>query len=286
MKILSGHFLVLVISLFSLSACGGGGGGASDNSPPLAPAPAPEISLLVVQSQAYEGNQTSAELTIKRTGGAAALSISYAVAGNSDSSLGSASSADYEILYEDGSTIGSTINLSQNQNSLTIQVRPLVDNQREIPETLMLTLNTGSGYSVSENISAEIIISEATNDRSNSRLFLGTFKAQDGISTSASGLLSFILQGDNDKGTLTYTYANLGTQRTDQHLHLSPSGTIIHDIKDEDLQSSGNVSDYEWDLAPGGIFTTKQQMLDALFNGEFYINVHSADFPGGEIYAP
>ena len=38
-------------------------------------------------------------------------------------------------------------------------------------------------------------------------------------------------------------------------------------------------------MEPGGIFTTKQQMLDALFNGEFYVNVHSADNPGGEIYA-
>ena len=64
-----------------------------------------------------------------------------------------------------------------------------------------------------------------------------------------------------------------------------PSGTVIHDIKDEDLESSGSLSQYEWDMEPGGIFTTKQQMLDALFNGEFYVNVHSADNPGGEIYA-
>ena len=162
MRIFSGHFIVVVVSLFGLSACGGGGDGASDNVPPTAPAPAPEISLLLVQSQAYEGNQNPAELTINRTGSATALSISYAASGHSDPSLGSASSEDYEMLYDDGSAIGDTINLSQNQNSLTIQVRPLVDNQREIPETLTLTLNTGSGYSLSENISAEIIISEAT----------------------------------------------------------------------------------------------------------------------------
>ena len=55
MRIFSGHFIVLVVSLFGLSACGGGGGGASDNISPMAPAPAPKISLLVVQSQAYEG---------------------------------------------------------------------------------------------------------------------------------------------------------------------------------------------------------------------------------------
>ena len=55
MRIFSGHFIVLAVSVFGLSACGGGGDGASDNSPPMAPAPAPEISLLVAQSQAYEG---------------------------------------------------------------------------------------------------------------------------------------------------------------------------------------------------------------------------------------
>ena len=288
MRVIREHFLLFTIILCGLSACGGGGGGTSPVeviTPAPAPAPAPQISITITQNHAFESQQQPAEFRVERSGADKALSISYSLSGNSDSRLGSASTDDYEMLYEDGSSVGNTIEFSESQDSTIIQVLPLIDDEREVPETLKITLGSGSEYSLDGEVSAEIIISEAIPEKNNSQLFLGTFKAQDGISTSASGLLSFILQGDNESGTLTYTYANLGTQRTDQHIHLWPSGTIVHDIKDEDLQSSGNVSDYRWDMEPGGIFTTKQQMLDALFNGEFYINVHSANFPGGEIYA-
>lgn len=275
--------LVPILSLVTLASCGGGGG--SNSSQPATPVTPAQISLEATQNQAYEANNQAAEITVTRTGNNAPLSVDFSTEGNSDTKLGSASNADYELIYGDGSAVGSKIEFAQNQNARTIQIKPLTDDQREVPETLKFTITAGTGYSLGDVDSAEIIISEARNEEANKQLFLGTFKAQDGANTNASGLLSFILQGDNDKGILTYTYANLGTQRTDQHIHLWPSGTIIHDIKDEDLESNGNVSGYEWDMEPGGIFTTKQQMLDALFNGEFYINIHSAAFPGGEIYA-
>jgi uncharacterized protein (DUF1800 family) len=285
MRAYLGNISILIFLGFISSCGGGGGGGSSVDIPPTPPEPAPIISISVTQSQAYEKTQEVAELRIERSGTAKTLSISYSVEGSGDDSFGSASISDYELIYEDGSLVEDSINLSENQDSIIIHVRPKNDAQREIPETLTLTLNDGSSYDLGDDIVASITINEATNEISNNQLFLGTFKAQDSVPTNASGLLSFVLQGDNSKGTLTYTYANLGTQRTDQHIHLWPSGTIIHDIKDEDLQSSGNVSDYEWNIEPGGIFTNKQQMLDALFNGEFYINIHSAAFPGGEILA-
>ena len=71
-----------------------------------------------------------------------------------------------------------------------------------------------------------------------------------------------------------------GALQTDQHIHLSPSGNMIKDI-----EQTGAVSNMVWDLAPGGIFTTEPQMLEALFNGEFYVNIHTADYPNGEISA-
>jgi uncharacterized protein (DUF1800 family) len=269
------------ISIFASISCGGGGG----SSEPERVISRGEINLQVIEHQAYEANNQAAEITVARSESTSPLSVTYATAGNSDSRLGSASDDDYVLLYSDGTAVGSSIEFAQNQNSRTIKIRPLTDDQREVPETLKLRITSGSDYTLGDNISAEITISEATNSAANRQLFLGTFKPQDDIATDATGLLSFILQGDNDKGVLTYTYTNLGTERTDQHIHLWPSGTIIHDIKDEDLESNGNVSGYEWDMEPGGIFTTKQQMLQALFNGEFFINIHSAAFPGGEIYA-
>ena len=114
--------------------------------------------------------------------------------GSGDDSFGSASISDYELIYEDGSLVEDSINLSENQDSIIIHVRPKNDAQREIPETLTLTLNDGSSYDLGDEIVASITIDEATNEISNNQLFLGTFKAQDSVPTNASGLLSFVLQ--------------------------------------------------------------------------------------------
>ena len=282
-KLTSFFFLTLIVS------CGGGGGGAPEPapSPPAPPEPpaSSEISLLVDQNMAYEKSGIAAEILISRTGDTEAIEVLLAFAGGESAEEGSASSNDYQLYNENDEILSDSINLVQGESTKRIIIRPVSDDVREVPETLVITALENSGYTLSDQISAEILINDASNEYGNSRLFLGTFRSQDNVQTAASGLLSFLLQGDNSKGVLTYTYDNLGSERIDQHIHLSPSGTVIHDIKDEDLEQSGSLSQYEWNMEPGGIFTTKQQMLDTLFNGEFYVNVHSADNPGGEILA-
>ena len=271
-------------------SCGGGGGGGAPEPAPSPPAPpeppaSSEISLLVDQNMAYEKSGIAAEILMSRTGDTEAIEVLLAFDGSESPVEGSASSNDYQLFNENDEVLGDSINLVQGESTKRIIIRPVSDDVREVPETLVITVVENSGYTLSDQISAEILINDASNEYGNSRLFLGTFRSQDNVQTAASGLLSFLLQGDNSKGVLTYTYDNLGSERIDQHIHLSPSGTVIHDIKDEDLEQSGSLSQYEWHMEPGGIFTTKQQMLDTLFNGEFYVNVHSADNPGGEILA-
>ena len=283
-KLTSFFFLTLIVS------CGGGGGGGAPEPAPSPPAPpeppaSSEISLLVDQNMAYEKSGIAAEILISRTGDTEAIEVLLVFAGSDSPEEGSASSNDYQLFNENDEVLSDSINLVQGESTKRIIIRPVADDVREVPETLVITAVENSGYTLSDQISAEILINDASNEYGNSRLFLGTFRSQDNVQTAASGLLSFLLQGDNSKGVLTYTYDNLGSERIDQHIHLSPSGTVIHDIKDEDLEQSGSLSQYEWHMEPGGIFTTKQQMLDTLFNGEFYVNVHSADNPGGEILA-
>ena len=281
-KLTSFFFLTLIVS------CGGGGGAPEPApSPPAPPEPpaSSEISLLVDQNMAYEKSGIAAEILMSRTGDTEAIEVLLAFDGSESPVEGSASSNDYQLFNENDEVLGDSINLVEGESTKRIIIRPVSDDVREVPETLVITAVENSGYTLSDQISAEILINDASNEYGNSRLFLGTFRSQDNVQTAASGLLSFLLQGDNSKGVLTYTYDNLGSERIDQHIHLSPSGTVIHDIKDEDLEQSGSLSQYEWHMEPGGIFTTKQQMLDTLFNGEFYVNVHSADNPGGEILA-
>lgn len=244
------------------------------------------ISIVAIQPIAIESTGSAALVEITRTTeDLSPLDVNYAITGNPNPALGSVSPNDYAILYANETSLGNVIQFTENETVITLKIIPTADSEREVPETLAFSLVAGDSYDLAETSMAELTLIEANSNEENRQLFLGTFEPQDGADTQASGLLTFLLEGDNSSGRLTYTYTNLGTQRTDQHMHLWPSGTIVHDIKDEDLESNGNVSDYVWDLSPGGVFTNKQQMLDALFNGEFYINVHSADFPNGEISA-
>ena len=269
---------LLVIGSALLSACGGGGGGSEGSQPPVGDKSA--VTLTLIEPQAYELNGQIAKFKVDRTGPSGTLNINYSLGGNADITKGSASADDYQLAYSDGGDVGNRLELAANQNSRVIEVRPLADSIHEVPETLKLTLANGADYTLGSDRSVEMVISDATNNSANRKVFLGTFAPQDGAITNGSGVLSFILQGDNEAGKLSYSFANLGTVQTDQHIHLSPSGTMIKDI-----EQTGSISNLVWDLAPGGVFTTEQQMLDTLFNGEFYVNIHTANYPNGEIAA-
>jgi uncharacterized protein (DUF1800 family) len=271
------------IPLFSIllfTGCGGGGGdnSASDSTPITDTNPS--VGLTTLEAAAYEKSNDFAKFIVNRSGTSGALSLTYTLTGSTDITRGSASAEDYQLVYSDGGDVGTYIELGANQNSRVIEVRPIDDSLFETRETLGITLETGSGYVLSSDTYAEITISDATNTQDNAKVFIGIFGPQDDAVTTAGGSLSLVLQGDNDGALITYSFYGLTSPQTDQHIHLFPSGTVIKDI-----EQSGPVTNYSWDLAPGGIFTTRQQLLDALFNGELYLNIHTSNYPIGEISA-
>ena len=245
----------------------------------------PKVSLTVLEANAYEANNQLGKFQIQRTGDPMELDIVFEMSGNEDPTRGSVSEADINLSYSDGDGVGTTLRLAENQNFRVIEVLASEDGLKEVPETLTLTLKLDEGYELGTDVAGSVIVSDASNAPENGRVFLGAFGPQDGADTVASGLLSFVLQGDNDVGVLNYNFSNLGSIRTDQHIHMQPSGTIVRDIEESLLDEDGHLSAFTWDMAPGGIYTTEQQVLDALFEGKFYINIHTADYPNGEISA-
>jgi len=270
-----------VIATALLAGCGGGGsGGDNTPTPPAAPIKPIVVSLSLVDAEAIESINQIAKFKIDRTGGSAAVSLDYNFIDNPDVTKGTASASDYQLTYSDGGEVGSSFELGANQNSRVIEVRPVDDDINEVPEILMVSLVDAGAYDLGVDQTVTLRITDATNDSANRRVFLGNFGAQTNAVTNGSGVLSFILQGDNDAGLLSYTFANLSSVQTDQHVHLAPSG-----VKVKEIESTGAVSNFSWDLAPGGIFVTEQEMLDALFDGQFFVNIHTANYPGGEILA-
>lgn len=273
------RLVCLIPVLLILVGCGGGGGGTTGIS---GSEPSSLVSLSEVSGEtiAVEKSGQFAKFQVSRTGGSAEISVNFALSGNTDAAAGSASGADFELHYSDGGKVqGSAIVLSANQNSRVIEVRPTLDTLDEVPEVANFSLAAGVGYDLSSSITATASIIDATNIDANRKVFLGTFVPQDGVVSSASGTASFILQGDNDAGHLNYAFSNLASKQVDQHIHLI-NGPILKDI-----EFSGSVSDYPWhlSLANGAPFQTEQELLDALFQGRVFVNIHTANDPGGEI---
>ena len=243
------------------------------------PTPNPFISLSVLSDKAIEKTQQAATVSVSRSAGSGILNVDYTASGNVDLTKGSASPSDYELIYEDGSPVGEKIIFSEGQSSRIINIRPFNDGLHEVPETLVLSLDSSADWDLNDaSISVKII--DANNDPENSKVFFGVFSPQGDAETSGSGVLSLILDGDNDNASINYNFSNLSAIQTDQHIHIAPSGTIIKDV-----HHTGSVYDLVWDLAPAGFFTTEQEMLDALFDGLFYLNIHTSAYPGGEISA-
>ena len=273
--------LTLFICLFVV-ACGGGESStpAAPQQPQPQPQPqpvAPLVSISVVNELAVEKGNVLAKLNVERTGDGSALSVSYSI---DDIGIDSATSDDYTLMYSDGGLVGNTIELAENQNNRVIELHPVQDEQREVIESISLSIEANESYQVTADNAITLRISDANNSAENNKVFIGYFSPQDDATTVGSGVLSLVLQGDNEQAILSYEFTGLSSTQTDQHIHLAPSGTMIKDI-----EATGAVYDYVWDLFPGGPFTSKQQMLDTLFDGLFYLNIHTANYPNGEIFA-
>jgi len=281
----------LYLILILLAGCGGGSSGrdpAPDPDPGPAPVPDPDpVSVVGIaevsgQTTAIETSGQFAKFQITRSGASDEVAVTFTVSGNPDPAKGSASGADFELHYSDGGLVqGTTLTLPASQNSRVIEVRPVPDALNEVPEIATFTLDSGTGYTLDTSTAANVSVIDAANTDDNRKVFLGVFVPQDGVATTAAGTASFILQGDNDAGLMSYTFSGLTSAQVDQHIHLT-NGPILKDI-----EFSGPVADYAWDLslANGAPFNTEQQLLDALFEGRVFVNIHTANHPGGEIKA-
>ena len=116
------------------------------------------------------------------------------------------------------------------------------------------------------------------------------------VSTPATGKAVMELTGSEGSYVLTYTinYANLGSEPVGGHIHYSiiepgqtPTdqvGPIVEELDDFPTNpptTSGTIRGdwrYDDDTKP-----LTDALVDSLFDGELYVNLHTAEFPTGEI---
>jgi uncharacterized protein (DUF1800 family) len=101
--------------------------------------------------------------------------------------------------------------------------------------------------------------------------------------TSATGTATVILAPDETSALISLSFSNLSSPQTSAHIHgpADPGNNAPGILKDLD-QPLGQVSNLLWIFAPvGGV--SVQDQVNALKTGRLYANVHTANFPSGEI---
>ena len=114
-------------------------------------------------------------------------------------------------------------------------------------------------------------------------LYLAQLRAQDGVTSSGSGTAALQLSADETSAVLSFSYSNLTSAVTGVHVHgpadPGQSGGILFDIDTAIVQPDGT---YLWTFAPTGD-NTVADIVNAIKAGRTYLNIHTENFPSGEI---
>jgi uncharacterized protein (DUF1800 family) len=262
---------------FGLSA--GGGGDKAALQLMAAFDSADQLNVVVAADSAYEKEGVPARFRVERTGSLDAMTILFSLGGNGDLTKGSANTNDYIITDGSGTPITNAVDLAFGANSVEVLVQPIADELNEVPETLTLTITPDAAYTVGATNIAAIAVKDAENNQGNQRLFVAYLGSENNAETSASGIGTVLLSGDNTIGSVGLSFSGLTSPQVAAHIHVSNpvSGPVVQGLP------AGQVSDFEWTVRAAQFMTTDQEVLDRLFSGGLYVNVHSVNYPSGEI---
>ena len=99
-----------------------------------------------------------------------------------------------------------------------------------------------------------------------------------GTTSQGSGTAILRLAADGQSAILSFNFSNLSSPVTGMHIH-GTNGTIWFDIDAATPQPDGS---YIWVFRPVGS-TTVADIVAAIKAGDTYINIHTSNYPSGEI---
>ena len=95
--------------------------------------------------------------------------------------------------------------------------------------------------------------------------------------TSGTGFGAFVLDATNNKLFYTIVYTGLGSAETNAHFHaFVPPATSGPPIAGQPLSANGSPKSGVWNFG-------SEAIQDQILNGQVYVNIHSTNFPAGEI---
>lgn len=259
-------------------------GGTASDSDVLASLFALQLTQLPGQHIAQEKEGTPARLRLVRPADKSGvrLTLAFTTSSNPDATKGTATAGDYTLAASapGGMVTGTgtgTVTIPAGASEMDIIINPVTDTAHEVPE--LLTLNVlkpgiGSG-TVPLTGSATIVDADPANE-DNRTLFVAYLGKEAGVNTTATGIATALVNGDNDEAVISLTFSNLTSPQNTAYLRVDGDLEIIN-------IGFGQVTGRQWEIRAAQTKFTDQAMLSALHGGQLYISVTTADNPTGEI---
>jgi len=251
--------------LVTLSAMLGGGAGTN------------AISVTALAPSPLEKEALSGVFRLTRSGGLRATTVQFSLRGDANAQRGSASPGDYTMEDTAGNPVTGSVSFPFGVMSTDVVVRPVADLLVETPETLSLTLLANPSYTITSGTGA-LAITDGANTPANERLLVAYLRPA-GAGSTASGLSTIRLQGDNLTALVSLNFSGLTTPQTTSFLALGNAGAGVY-VKG---LPAGQVTNTTWNVRAAGYLTTDQAMLDALLAGNISAVVNTTGFLEGEI---
>ncbi|MBI5395257.1 MAG: DUF1800 family protein [Verrucomicrobia bacterium] len=128
------------------------------------------------------------------------------------------------------------------------------------------------GYSLSPYVAPTIQAGQTT-------LYVATLTPQGVASSAGSGSAVLQVNADETQATITLNYGNLTSTKTSMHIHdASRGGLILFDLDTAPVVNGIR----QWVFGPVGSLTVAD-ILAVIKSGNAYVNVHTVNYPSGEI---
>ncbi len=234
------------------------------------------------ESEALEKEARPARFRLTRTVGTMPLTALYQKLPSEDARKATASVSDFNLSVSypsaliTGIDIG-TVTLPAGESSVDIIVNPILDADVEVPETVRLSvIRPGSGEQ-SLPLEASVTLADADpENEANRQLFVAYLGRESGAVTTASGVATALVSGDRRSAQISLTFNNLTSPQNTAYLRIG---------SDQEVQNIGvgQITGQLWQIRAAQTQLTDQAMLDALFRGDLYVSITTAQYSNGEI---
>ncbi|MEK7954166.1 DUF1800 family protein [Luteolibacter soli] len=233
------------------------------------------ITVTTLAPDAFEKEGGRAAFLITRNGVAPAT-VAFALGGT-------ASSGDYVVKDDRGATLSGSVSFAAGETTRTVFIVPTLDALEEYPESVSLTVSTGSGYSVGSPNAATVKIKDATDAPQNEQLFVAYLTRQGTAQSYGSGVATLFLNGSKTAARVNLSFSGLTSNQVNAYLRYGVTSGVGPELRP--TLPIGQVSNETWTINPVGALAG-QDLIDGLFQsgGKWvYLNIGTGTYPGGEI---